>query len=260
MFKALNTAATGMSAQQTRIDVTANNMANVNTTGFRKARTEFQDLLYQNVRTPGGQTADGSTLPTGVQIGQGTRTVSTTHMHSQGSLQQTEGPLDVAIEGAGYFQVQRPNGTLAYTRSGNLKTDAQGQLVTADGLAIDPNITIPPDAVSVTISADGLISATTAGQTAAQEVGQLQLANFANPAGLEAIGRSLYVPTNASGEPIVATPGQEGLGTVAQGFLEGSNVQVVTEMIDLITSQRAYEVNQKVIESADEMLQRVTNR
>ena len=237
MLKALNTAATGMVAQQTRIDVTANNMANVNTSGFRRARAEFQDLLYQQIRRPGGQTADGGTLPTGVQVGHGVRTASTTHIHQQGSLQQTEGPLDLAIEGSGFFAITRPNGDIAYTRAGNLKTDAQGQLVTVDGYPLDPNITIPTDATSVTITPDGLVSVTTAGQTTSQEVGQLQLANFANPAGLEAVGRSMFVPTTASGEPITATPGQEGLGTIAQGFLEGSNVEVVTEMLDFIKTQ-----------------------
>jgi flagellar basal-body rod protein FlgG len=247
-----------MAAQQMRIDVTANNMANVNTTGFRRARAEFQDLLYQNVRTPGGQTGNGATLPTGIQIGHGTRTVSTTFMHQQGSLQQTGNPLYIAIEGAGYLQVTRPNGDVAYTRAGNLKTDAQGQLVTVDGYAVQPQITIPTDAVGMTITPDGLVSVTTAGSTTAQEVGQIQLATFANPGGLEAIGRSMFMPTTASGQPLVANPGQEGAGTVSQGFLEGANVEVVNEMIDLITSQRAYEVNQRVIEAADEMLARTT--
>ncbi|MEM7446648.1 MAG: flagellar basal-body rod protein FlgG [Myxococcota bacterium] len=258
MLRALNTAATGMVAQQTNIDVTANNMANVNTTGFRRARAEFQDLVYQTVRAPGGRTGDGGTLPTGVQLGQGTRTVSTTLIHSQGSLQQTDGPMDLAIEGDGYFQVQRPTGELAYTRSGNLHADAEGNLVTVDGLAIEPNITIPLDATAITVTADGTISVQVAGQPNAQEVGRLQLAGFANPQGLLATGRSLFDQTDASGQPIVATPGQEGLGTIAQGFLEGSNVEVVNEMIDLISSQRAYDINQKVIEAADEMLKRIT--
>ena len=258
MFKSLNTAATGMEAQQRRIDVTANNMANVNTTGFRRARAEFQDLLYQTVRAPGGQTGDGATLPTGLQIGQGVRTAGTMTMHGQGTMNHTENPLDIAIEGDGFFQVRRPNGDVAYSRAGNLKVDAQGQLVTIDGYQLEPQISIPTDATGVTITPDGLISVTVAGDTTAQEVGQLQLANFANPAGLEAIGRSMFLPNNASGQPIVGTPGQEGLGTLAQGFLEGSNVEVVTEMIDLITSQRAYEVNQKVIEAADQMLERTT--
>ncbi len=260
MLKALNTAATGLVAQQSRIDVTANNMANVNTTGFRRSRAEFQDLLYQTVRRPGAPTPDGGTQPSGIQIGHGTRLVATSQIHQQGSLLQTESPMDLAIEGSGFFQVRRPNGDLAFTRAGNLKTDAQGQLVNVDGYPIEPSLTIPTDAVNVTITPEGLVSVVTAGQTQAQEIGQLQLAGFANPGGLESIGRNLLVPTTASGEPIIAAPGQEGLGTVAQGFLEGSNVEVVTEMLDLITSQRAYEVNQKVIEAADEMLRRTTSR
>ncbi len=260
MLRSLNTAATGMAAQQTNIDVVANNIANVNTTGFRRSRAEFQDLLYQTIRAPGGTAADGSRLPTGLQVGQGTRTVSTENIFTQGGMKQTGNPLDLAIEGSGFFQITRPNGELAYTRAGNLKTDAEGRLVTVDGFAIEPSITIPTDAVSVTISADGTISATQAGQNQAQEIGRLQLANFINPAGLRTIGRSLFIPTAASGEPIVACPGEEGIGTVAQGFLEGSNVEVVTEMIDLITSQRAYEINQRVIQAADEMLRRASER
>jgi flagellar basal-body rod protein FlgG len=246
MLKSLNTAATGMAAQQTNIDVIANNMANVNTVGFRRSRAEFQDLLYQTIRAPGGAAGDGGTLPTGLQVGQGTRTVSTEFLHTQGSLQQTGNPLDLAIEGNGFFQVTRPGGEVAYTRAGNLKADAEGRLVTVDGDPIEPAITIPTDA--------------TAGQTAAQEVGQLQLAGFANPAGLQALGRSLFAPTNASGEPVIAPPGEEGLGTVSQGFLEGSNVTVVNEMIDLIASQRAYEINHRVIQAADEMLRNTTQR
>lgn len=260
MLKALNTAATGMVAQQTRIDVTANNMANVNTTGFKRSRAAFQDLLYQTLRAPGGSAGDGATLPTGIQVGQGTRTVSTELIHTQGSLQQTGNPLDLAIEGDGFFQVLRPSGEVVYTRAGNLKVDAEGRLVTVDGMALQPAITIPTDATSVSISPDGTVSVTTPGQNNAQEVGQLQLAGFANPAGLSAIGRSLFVPTSASGEPVVAVPGEEGLGTLSQGFLEGSNVEVVNEMIDLIGSQRAYEINHRVIQAADEMLRRTTER
>ena len=260
MLKSLNTAASGMVAQQTNIDVTANNMANVNTVGFRRSRAEFQDLLYQTVRAPGGQAGDGATLPTGHQIGQGVRTVSTEHMHVQGSLMQTGNPLDLAIEGQGFFQITRPSGEVAYTRAGNLKADPQGRLVTVDGYAIEPAVTIPPDAVSITVSPQGVISVTTAGQTTSQEIGQLNLAGFANPGGLEALGRSLYRPTSASGEPIVAAPGQEGLGLLSQGFLEGSNVEVVTEMIDLIASQRAYEINHRVIQAADEMLRKASER
>lgn len=260
MLKSLNTAATGMIAQQTNIDVTANNMANVNTTGFRRSRAEFQDLIYQTIRTPGGQTADGATLPTGIQVGQGTRTVSSSAIHSQGTLRQTEGPLDLAIEGDGFFQVQRPNGELAYTRAGNFHRDADGRVVTVDGLALEPAITVPQDVTSITVTQDGTVSVTTGDDLAAQEIGQLQLANFANPQGLAAMGRSLYVPTNASGEPMVGSPGEDGMGTLAQGMLEGSNVEVVNEMIDLIASQRAYEINQRVIDSADDMLRRLAQR
>lgn len=260
MLRALNTAATGMVAQQTRIDTISNNMANVNTTGFRRARAEFQDLIYQTVKAPGGQTAEGVTLPTGMQLGQGTRTVATVHMHSQGTMQQTENSLDLAIEGSGFFQVRRPSGEIAYTRSGNLKTDPEGRLVTVDGFPLDPDIVLPQDATSVTISADGLVQVVSASQSTPQELGQIQLANFVNPAGLQAVGRSLYIPTAASGEALIANPGQDGVGTIAQGFLEGSNVEVVNEMIDLITSQRAYDINQRVIEASDEMLRRTTQR
>ncbi|NOY92591.1 MAG: flagellar basal-body rod protein FlgG [Deltaproteobacteria bacterium] len=260
MLKALNTAATGMIAMQTRIDVTANNMANVNTTGFRRQRAEFQDLLYQTDRRAGGQTVNGATVPTGIQVGQGTRTVSTTFIHSEGALAQTGGPLDIAIEGQGFFQLTRPDGQIAYTRAGNFKRDDQGQLISVDGFPLEPSVTIPVDATNITISQDGLVSVTTPGQTTSQEIGQIQLALFANPEGLEAIGRSLFMPTNASGEPLLDNPDNQGLGSVSQGYLEGSNVEVVNEMIDLITSQRAYETNQKVIEAADEMLRRITQR
>jgi flagellar basal-body rod protein FlgG len=260
MMRALNTAATGMAAEQTKVDVIANNIANVNTTGFRRSRAEFQDLVYQTLRAPGAPSGDGQKLPTGLQLGQGTRTVSTAQIHLQGTMQQTGGNLDVAIEGSGFFQVTRPNGQIAYTRAGNLKTDAEGRLVTVDGYTVDPAITIPPDATSITISANGVVSVTQPTQTAAQEVGQLTLTGFANPAGLQAIGRSLFVASDVSGQPIQARPGEEGLGTLSQGFLEGSNVEVVNEMIDLISSQRAYEINQRVITAADEMLQRVTQR
>lgn len=260
MMKALTTAATGMAAQQTNVDVVANNLANVNTTGFRRSRAEFQDLIYQTLRAPGAPAGDGATLPTGLQIGQGTRVVSTAQVHMQGSLVQTGGSLDIAIEGAGFIQVTRPSGEIGYTRAGNLKTDAEGRLVTVDGYAVEPAITIPPDATGVTISPSGVISVTQPGQAASQQVGQITLAGFANPAGLLALGRSTFQASDASGQPMVAKPGEEGLGTVAQGFLEGSNVEVVSEMIDLIASQRAYEVNQKVIEAADQMLRRVADR
>ncbi|MGB0678661.1 MAG: flagellar basal-body rod protein FlgG [Polyangiales bacterium] len=260
MLKALNTAATGMVAQQNRIHVISNNMANVNTTGFRRARAEFQDLLYQTLKTPGGQTAEGATLPSGLQYGQGTRTVATVHIHQQGSMKQTENPLDIAIEGDGFLQIRRPNGDIAYSRAGNFKADPDGRLITADGFVLEPDITVPPDASGITVAPDGMVSVVTPGQQAAQQVGQIELARFINPAGLRAVGHSLFMPTSASGEPMVAIPGQDGTGTLAQGFLEGSNVEVVNEMIDLITSQRAYDINQKVIEASDEMLRRTTQR
>jgi len=260
MFRALHSAATGMQAQQTNIDVIANNMANVNTTGFKKERAEFQDLMYQTVRTPGAQAGTGASSPSGLQIGLGVRTANTQFMHSQGTLQQTGNSLDLAIEGNGFFQVQRPNGEYAYTRAGNLKTDENGRLVTADGYAIEPTVNIPNDTTAITISSTGLVSVTQPGNANATEVGQLQIANFTNPGGLVATGRSLFTPTTASGQAVLATPGEEGTGTVSQGFLEGSNVEVVSEMIDLIASQRAYEVNQKVITAADEMLSRITQR
>ena len=259
-MKSLQIAATGMAAQQTNVDVIAHNLANVNTTGFRRSRAEFEDLIYQTLRAPGGSIGDGQRLPTGIQLGEGVRTVSTTQVHMQGSLLQSGGSLDVAIEGSGFFQITRPGGQIAYTRSGDFKTDAEGRLVTVDGFLVEPAITLPTNATSISISPDGIVSVTLPNQSATQEVGQLTLANFVNPSGLEAIGRTMFVPTDASGQPIIAQPGQEGLGTLAQGFLEGSNVEVVNEMIDLIASQRAYEVNQKVITTADEMLQRVTER
>jgi flagellar basal-body rod protein FlgG len=260
MMRALNTAATGMQAQQTNVDVIAHNLANVNTTGFRRERAEFEDLIYQTVRTPGGTLGEGQRLPTGIQIGEGVRNVSTTQIHMQGSLVQDGGSLDLAISGAGFFQVQKPGGQIGYTRAGDFKTDQDGRLVTVDGFTVEPSVVIPTNATAITISQDGIISVNTPNQTNAQEVGQIQLANFANPAGLIAIGNTMFLPSDASGQPFIARPGQEGLGTVQQGFLEASNVEVVNEMIDLISSQRAYEVNQRVITTADEMLQRVTQR
>ncbi|HJK98071.1 MAG TPA: flagellar basal-body rod protein FlgG [Polyangiaceae bacterium LLY-WYZ-14_1] len=261
MFRALNTAATGMVAMQTNVDVIANNMANANTTGFRRSRAEFQDLVYQTFRAPGGQTGpQTANQPTGVQVGLGTRNVSMEHIHMQGALQQTNNPLDLAIEGDGFFQVIRPDGTFAFTRAGNLKVDPQGQVVTVDGYLLEPALVVPPEAQSVNVSPTGIVSAVMAGETTAQEIGRLELANFLNPAGLLAIGRAQYIPTDGSGPPLIAPPGEEGNGTILQGMLEGSNVEVVNEMIDLITSQRAYEVNQRVVQAADEMLRRVTDR
>lgn len=260
MLRALHSAATGMQAQQTNIDVVANNMANVNTTGFKRSRAEFQDLLYQTLRAPGGQAGNGASAPAGLQVGLGVRTAATQALHQQGSLSQSGNALDLAIEGNGFFQILRPNGDIAYTRSGNFRSDADGRLVTSDGFPVEPNIVIPPDALSISISATGVVSVTQPGNANAQEIGQIQIASFANPAGLLQTGRNLFAPTAASGLAIIANPGEEGTGTLSQGFLESSNVEVVTEMIDLIASQRAYEVNQRVITAADEMLRRTTER
>lgn len=258
MLRSLHTAASGMLAQQTHIDVISNNMANVSTTGYRRQRAEFQDLLYQNLRTPGARQAGGQTIPTGLQVGQGVRTHSTQLQHVQGALNQTGNPMDLAIEGNGFFQVRRPDGEIAYTRNGNFQLDPDGRVVTADGFQVEPAIMVPQGATGVTVAPDGTVSATLAGSTEAQEIGRLELATFMNSGGLESMGRNLYRATAATGQPIVAQPGQQGIGTLAQGMLEGSNVEVVTEMIDLIQSQRAYEINHRVIQASDEMLQKTT--
>ena len=258
MLRALNTAATGMVAQQTNVDVIANNLANVSTTGVRRSRVEFHGLIYQTVRTAGGTTGNGQALPTGIQLGHGARSVSTEFMHNQGALAQTGNALDLAIEGAGFFRLVTPSGELVYTRAGNFKADAQGQVVTVDGYLLDPAINIPNDATSITITPDGTVSVQLAGQTATQQVGQITLVSFANPGGLKAIGRGMYMPTDGSGGPLEAVPGDQGLGTIGQGMLESSNVEVVNEMVDLIASQRAYEVNQRVVQAADDMLRKAT--
>ncbi|TPV95499.1 MAG: flagellar basal-body rod protein FlgG [Myxococcales bacterium FL481] len=259
MIRALSTAATGMEAQQQRIDITANNLANVNTTGFKKSRASFQDLLYQTVRAPGTSAAQGVQVPTGLQIGQGVRTVSSQKIYTGGDFAQTGNQLDIAIEGGGFFQVSLPGGELVYSRAGNMTLNSEGQVVTQDGYPLEPAVSIPQDATSVTIGSDGTVSVIQAGQPAATEVGQIQLAGFLNPAGLDSIGRNFYRQTSASGDPQVGPPGIQGLGTLSQGSLEMSNVKVVEEMISLISSQRAYEVNSKVIKAADEMLQTTSN-
>lgn len=257
MFRSLNVAATGMVAQETKLDTIANNLANSNTTGYKKQDTEFEDLLYQTVRS-GAPNSAGGVGPTGVQVGCGTRVVATSRSFSQGSLQQTSNPLDVAIEGNGFLQVMRPSGEVAYTRSGALKLDAQGRVTTSDGLPLEPPITVPLDATSITIGPDGMVSAKTPGSTAPTNVGQIQLTTFANPGGLDAIGHNLFAAQASSGDPSSGAPGADGRGSLMQGALEGSNVEVVNEMIALIRTQRAYEVNSKVISAADEMLQKAT--
>lgn len=254
MFRSLATAASGMEAQQTKLDVTANNIANVGTTGFKKGRAEFADLMYQQLRPGGAPTGAGATAPTGTEIGLGTRLVSTSRSNSQGELHTTGNQLDIAIEGHGYLPVTLPGGGTGYTRNGALKMNAEGRLVNSDGFAVAGEITIPPDAQSVTIAADGTVSARVPGDTQATELGKIQLAMFANPGGLAAEGGTLFKETSASGAAVLGAPGEGGAGSLRQGMLEISNVNVVEEMIDLISGQRAYEINSRVIKAADEML------
>jgi flagellar basal-body rod protein FlgG len=254
MIRALYTAATGMEAQQLNIDVIANNLANVSTSGFKKSRADFQDLLYQTLKEPGAQATGTTQIPTGIQVGLGVRPAAVSRIHLQGDFNQTGSPLDVAIEGAGVFQVTLPDGNTAYTRAGAFKLDSTGSVVTADGDPLSPQITIPDGAESITIGNDGTVSVTLAGQTAPTQVGQIQTVRFANPAGLRAEGRNLFTETDTSGTPQLGTPGQDGLGSLAQGFLESSNVSVVEELVAMITGQRAYEINSRAISAADEML------
>lgn len=259
MIRALWTAATGMHAQQLNIDVIANNMSNVNTTGFKRSRADFQDLLYQTLRLAGTASSTGTEVPTGIQVGHGVRTVAVQKIFLQGDYQQTQNQLDMAIEGDGFFQVLQPDGDIGYTRAGAFKLDSDGRIVTSDGYALEPEISIPEDTINLTIGPDGTISVLQAGETEASEVGNIELAMFPNAGGLKSIGRNLYITTDASGDPITGTPGEEGFGTIAQGFLEMSNVNVVEEMVNMITSQRAYEINSKVIQASDEMLQTANN-
>ncbi len=249
-----------MNAQQTNVDNIAHNLANANTAGFKMRRAQFQDLLYQTITQPGSAAGSQTVVPSGLQIGLGTRTVSNAISFAQGSFSATENPLDMVIEGRGFFQVRRPTGEIAYTRTGQFHLDRDGNLVTMDGDPLEPQITIPSEAQSIQIAADGTVSYTLPGQTNTQLAGQIQLANFANPAGLNSIGRNMYLPTDASGEPTIGNPGgQEGLGTLLQGYVEQSNVSVVEEFINLIVSQRAYEANSKVVKAADEMYGQVNN-
>lgn len=260
MIRALYSAGSGMAAQQMNVDNIANNLANANTTGFKMRRTEFQDLVYQTIVQPGTASGAQTTVPTGLQLGLGARPAANEVIFAQGDFQQTSNPLDVVIQGKGFFQIRRASGELAYTRSGAFHLDRDGNVVTLNGESVEPQITIPPEAQAVTIAADGTVSYTLPGQTTTQLAGQIQLANFVNPAGLNSIGSNLYLPTDASGDPTIGNPGgQEGLGTLQQGYLEGSNVSVVEEFINLIVSQRAYEANSKVVKAADEMYQQVNN-
>lgn len=258
MFRALNTAATGMVAQQLNLDNIANNLSNSATSGFRRRRVQFQDLLYQSMVMPGAAATQNTTVASGLQVGMGTRPGASEVVHVQGEFSNTGNPLDLAIQGAGFFQVKMPNGDTAYTRAGMFHLDNQGNIVTADGNAIDPAITIPAGAQNITIGSDGSVSVTQTGQTQAQQVGTIQLATFQNPGGLNSIGGNLYLATTASGDPIVGTPGgSDGIGSLQQGVLEQSNVNVVEEFIQMILAQRSYEANSRVVSAADQMLQQL---
>ncbi|WRA18918.1 flagellar basal-body rod protein FlgG [Helicobacter pylori] len=259
MLRSLYSATSGMLAQQTHIDTTSNNIANVNTTGFKKSRADFNDLFYQAMQYAGTNTSNTTLSPDGMEVGLGVRPSAITKMFSQGSPKETENNLDVAITGKGFFQVQLPDGTTAYTRSGNFKLDEQGNLVTSEGYLLIPQITLPEDTTQVNIGVDGTVSVTQGLQTTSNVIGQITLANFVNPAGLHSMGDNLFSITNASGEAIVGNPDSQGLGKLRQGFLELSNVRLVEEMTDLITAQRAYEANSKSIQTSDAMLQTVNS-
>lgn len=254
MIRSLYIAKTGLDAQQTQLDVVSNNLANVGTTGFKRSRAVFEDLMYQNMRQVGGQTSDQTRLPSGLQLGTGVRVVATERLHSQGNLTKTDNPKDVAINGGGFFQVLMPDGTTSYTRDGSFQTNAEGQLVTASGFQIQPQITIPQNATSITVARDGTVSVTQAGSTATVQVGQLQLATFLNPTGLQSVGENLYTETDASGAANVVVPGLEGAGVLTQGYVEASNVNVVEELVNMIATQRAYEINSKAVQTSDQML------
>lgn len=259
MNQALWAAKTGLDAQQTRMAVVSNNLANVNTMGFKQSRAVFEDLLYQNVRQSGGQSSQDTQLPSGLNLGTGVRVVATEKLFTQGSLQQTGNAMDVAINGRGFFQVLLPDGSLAYTRDGSFQKNAQGEMVTASGYSIQPGITIPEGAQSLTIGNDGVVTVLLAGQTSPSQVGSLQTVDFINPVGLQPMGENLYLETASSGTAQTGTPGLNGFGSLAQGALEGSNVNVVSELISMIETQRAYEMNSKAISTADQMMQYLNN-
>ncbi|MCO5123121.1 MAG: flagellar basal-body rod protein FlgG [Rhizobacter sp.] len=257
MMRSLWISKTGMEAQQTQLDTISNNLANASTNGYKKSHAVFEDLMYQNLRQVGANSSEQTTLPTGLQVGLGTRAVATARNFSQGNLQQSGNALDVAVRGNGFFQVQMPDGTVGYTRDGSLQVDAQGVLVTNNGYAVQPGITIPVGAQGVTIAPDGTVTAMLSGQTAPQSLGQIQLASFVNPAGLEPKGQNIFTETSASGTPSAGAPGLNGLGALQQGFVETSNVNVVEELVSMIQTQRAYELNSKAIQTSDQMLQKL---
>jgi flagellar basal-body rod protein FlgG len=258
MIRSLWISKTGLDAQQTQMDVIANNLANVSTSGFKRSRAVFEDLLYQTMRQPGAQSSQQTQLPTGLQVGTGVRPVATERIFTQGNLQQTSNDKDVAVQGAGFFQVLLPDGTAAYTRDGSFHIDSQGQMVTSSGFVVQPAITIPANAQSMTIARDGTVSVTQAGVAAPTQIGTLQLTTFVNPAGLEAKGENMYVETSASGNPNNNTPGTNGAGLLAQGYVETSNVNVVEELVNMIQTQRAYEINSKAVQTSDQMLQKIS--
>ncbi|WP_110656017.1 flagellar basal-body rod protein FlgG [Salinicola halimionae] len=258
MIKSLWTAKTGLESQQTKLDVISNNLANVSTNGFKRSRAVFEDLLYQNVRQPGAQSSVVDTLPSGMQVGTGVRPVATERLHTQGGLQNTENSRDLAINGKGFFAVQMPDGTTGYTRDGSFQVNENGQLVTAGGYPVDPPIVIPQNALSITVSQDGGVSVTQPGTSQSNEVGQMMLSTFINPTGLQSIGQNLYLETDASGPRTDLNPGLDGAGKLYQGYVETSNVNVVEEMVSMIETQRAYEINSKAVETSDQMLQRLT--
>lgn len=258
MIRSLWISKTGLDAQQTQMDTIANNLANVSTNGFKRSRAVFEDLLYQTIRQPGAQSSQQTQIPSGLQIGTGVRPVAAERIFTQGNLQQTGNQLDVAINGSGFFQVLMPDGTTAYTRDGSFQQNAQGQLVTSSGFPVQPAITLPPNAITVTIGLDGVVSVTQPGVAAPVQVGSMQLATFINPAGLQSQGQNLYQETGSSGTPSTTVPGTNGSGTLSQNYVETSNVNVVEEMVNMIQTQRAYEINSKSITASDQMLQKLT--
>ena len=258
MIRSLWIARTGLDAQQTQLDVISNNLANVSTNGYKKGRAVFEDLLYQTLRQPGAQSSQQTQIPTGLQLGTGVRPVSTARVFTQGNIQKTDNALDIGIQGDGFFQILLPDGTTGYTRDGSFQKDNQGQIVTSDGYPLQPNITIPATALSVTVGTDGTVSITQSGTSATTQIGNIQLANFINPAGLQSMGQNLFLETAASGTPTPNTPGTNGAGIVNQGYVETSNVNVAEELVTMIQTQRAYELNSKVVSTSDAMLGRLT--
>jgi len=259
MMRSLYSASTGMKGQETNIDVISNNLSNVTSTGFKKSRVDFQDLMYQTLKEPGSPISSGNTYPVGIQLGHGVRPVAVQKIFTQGEFQQTDNPLDVVIEGKGFFQVQLPNGDVAYSRDGAWKISSTGQVVTSDGYLVIPNITIPQNAIGINITSSGIFAVKMPNQVDLEVLGQIETSDFINPAGLKAIGRNLFIPTGSSGDPVVGIPGTQELGEIAQGFIEMSNVKVVEEMVNMIVAQRAYEANSKTIQTSDTMLQIANN-